>query len=156
MIDILEITETQPRPAAVIHVAVPRHEIRTVMPVAIREVLATLASQGIAPAGPLFDHHLKTSERTFDFEVGFPIASAVKPAGRVMNGELPGGRIARAVMRGDYEGLSGAWVEFHEWMKREGHMSRGDFWQIFAAGPESSPDPANWRTELCLPLKPID
>lgn len=156
MIDIPEITETQPQSAVVIHVSVPRHEIRSVMPVAIREVLDTLSTQGLAPAGPLFDHHLITSEQTFDFEVGFPIASPVKPTGRVKNGELPGGLIARAIMRGDYKGLSVAWAEFHAWMKREGHISRGDFWQIFTAGPESSPDPANWRTELCLPLKPND
>ena len=121
-----------------------------------REILATLSSQGTAPAGPLFDHHLKTSEQVFDFEVGFPIVSPMQPTGRVKNGELPGGRIARAVMRGNYEGLAGAWAEFHEWMKSEGHMSRGDFWQIFTAGPESSPDPATWRTDLCLPLKPSD
>ena len=156
MIGTPEITETLPHPAAVIHVTVPRDEIRTVMPVAIREILATLSSQGTTPAGPLFDHHLKTSEQVFDFEVGFPIVSPMQPTGRVKNGELPGGRIARAVMRGNYEGLAGAWAEFHEWMKSEGHMSRGDFWQIFTAGPESSPDPANWRTHLCLPLKPSD
>jgi effector-binding domain-containing protein len=154
MIGTPEITETRPRAAAVIHVTVPRDEIRTVMPVAIREILATLSGQGIAPAGPLFDHHLKTSEQAFDFEVGFPIVAPMQPTGRVKNGELPGGRIARAVMSGDYEGLANAWAEFREWMKREGHVSRGDFWQIFTAGPESSPDPANWRTELCLPLKP--
>src|ERR1700756_5066386 len=69
MIGTPEITETRPRAAAVIHVTVPRDEIRTVMPVAIREILATLSGQGIAPAGPLFDHHLKTSEQAFDFEV---------------------------------------------------------------------------------------
>ncbi len=156
MIGTPEITETRPRAAAVIHMTVPRDEIRTAMPVAIRELLATLSSQGTAPAGPLFDHHLKTSQQAFDFEVGFPIASPMRPTGRVKTGGLPGGRIARAVMSGEYEGPAAAWVELREWMKREGHMSRGDFCQIFTAGPESSSDPANWRTELCLPLKPND
>ena len=73
MIGTPEITETRPWAAAVIHVTVSRDEIRTVMPVAIREILATLSSRGIAPEGPRFDHHLKTSEQAFDFEVGFPI-----------------------------------------------------------------------------------
>jgi len=58
MIGTPKITETRPQAAAVIHVTVSRDEIRTVMPVAIREILATLSSQGIAPVGPLFDHHL--------------------------------------------------------------------------------------------------
>lgn len=41
-------------------------------------------------------------------------------------------------MSGDYEGLANAWAEFREWMKREGHVSRGDFWQILTAGPGAS------------------
>jgi len=66
MIKTPEITETRPRAAAVIRLTVPRGEIWKVMPVAIREILATLFGQGIAPAGALFDHHLKTSEQAFD------------------------------------------------------------------------------------------
>jgi len=49
------------------------------MPVAIREILATLSGQGMAPAGPLFDHHLKTPEQAFDFDVGFPIVPQCSP-----------------------------------------------------------------------------
>ncbi len=153
MIATPEITETQPRIAAVIHVTIPRDQIRSAMPTAINEIAAALSSQGMAPAGPLFAHHLTTSAKTFDFEVGFPVAAPVQSSGRVKNGELPGGRIAHTVYQGDYEGLFRAWSEFGEWMKRERQTGRGDLWEIYVAGPESSPDPANWRTELCLPLQ---
>jgi effector-binding domain-containing protein len=153
MIATPEIIESTPRPTAVIHVTIPRDQIRSTMPEAINEIIATLSSQGLPPAGPLFEHHLTTSAERFDFEVGFPVNGRVTPAGRVKPGEQPGGRIARTVYQGDYEGLFGAWSEFGAWMKREGHVGRGDLWEIFLAGPESSESPADWRTELCLPLK---
>jgi hypothetical protein len=52
------------------------------MPVAIREILATLSGQGIAPAGPRFDHHLKTSEtgaRTYMHPLDTPMAETGGP-----------------------------------------------------------------------------
>ncbi len=153
VITVPEITETQARIAAIIHLTIPRDQIRKEMPAAIHEIVKTLADQGLAPAGPLFAHHLTTAADRFDFEVGFPVSTSVQAAGRVKAGELPGGRIVRAIFCGAYEGLFGAWREFGEWAKREGHTGRGDIWEIYVAGPESSPDPNNWKTELCLPLR---
>lgn len=153
MITTPEITVTEPRMAAVIHLTIPREEMRNAMPAAIGELMSALSGQGLAPAGPMFAHHLRMSADIFDFETGFPVRAAVKPLGRVRPGELPGGRIARTVYQGPYEGLHGAWSEFGEWMKREGLSGRGSLWEVYVAGPETSPDPTNWRTELCLPLE---
>jgi hypothetical protein len=33
-----------------------------------------------------------------------------------------------------------------------GHEPGQDLWECYVAGPESSPDPASWRTELSRPL----
>lgn len=32
------------------------------------------------------------------------------------------------------------------------HTPAADLWEVDVAGPESSPDPATWRTELNQPL----
>ena len=153
LITVPEITETQARMAAIIHLTIPRDQMRNMMPAAINEVVGTLAAQSIALAGPLFAHHLTTSADEFDLKVGFPVPAPVQIFGRVKAGELPGGSMGRAMFHGSYKGLFGAWREFGEWMKREGHRGRGDLWEIYVTGPESSPDPKNWRTELCLTLK---
>jgi hypothetical protein len=34
----------------------------------------------------------------------------------------------------------------------EGHTPGPDLWERYIAGPESSPAPATWRTELNRPL----
>ena len=89
----------------------------------------------------------------WDFELGVEIASPVKAAGRVEPGQLPAARVARTVYHGPYDGLPDAWGDFVTWMKANGHEQAEDLWEVYVVGPQSSPDPAQWRTELNRPLK---
>ncbi len=152
MIDPPQILETEQQPAAVIHLTIPRAEIREVMGPAMGEVMATAREQAIGPAGPLFSHHFKMTPDVFDFEVGVPVTGEVKPVGRVKSSELPARRVARTIYRGPYEGLGEAWSEFEKWIAAGGHTSAPDLWERYVSGPESSPDPAQWQTELNRPL----
>lgn len=152
MLDTPHIAQTAAQRTAVIRMTVPRDEIRSVMGPGYRELMATIAAQGIAPVGPWFTHHLKVPDETFDFEIGVPVAAAVAPAGRVQPGELPAATVARAVYHGPYEGLATAWGQFIAWIDDRGHAPAPDLWECYVAGPEASPDPANWRTELNRPL----
>jgi effector-binding domain-containing protein len=152
VLDKPQIVQTEAQPAAVIRLTVPRSEIQSVMGPAIAEVMAVVAAQGITPAGPVFSHHFRMAPDVFDFEVGVPVAVSVSAAGRVVAGELPAATVARTVYHGDYEGLGSAWGEFMDWIAAEGHEPAEDLWECYVAGPEASPDPAAWRTELNLPL----
>jgi effector-binding domain-containing protein len=152
MLDTPRITQTTAQQTAMIHLTVPRTEIQKVMGPGIQEVMATVAAQGIGPAGPWFTHHLRRPTDTFDFEISVPVTAPVAPRGRVEPGEWPAMKVARAVYRGPYEGLAGAWGEFDAWLKASGHVAAADLWEVYVAGPESGDDPANWRTELNRPL----
>jgi effector-binding domain-containing protein len=151
-IDPPQITESAAQLTAVIHLTVPREEIRHVMGPGLGELREALAAQGIAAAGPWFTHHLRMDPEVFDFEICVPVTSPVAPAGRVRPGQLPAARVARTVYHGPYEGLSDAWGEFMGWIEAQGHTPAPDLWECYVAGPESSPDPAAWRTELNRPL----
>jgi effector-binding domain-containing protein len=118
----------------------------------IQEVMGTLAAQGIQPAGPWFTHHLRMDPNTFDFEICVPVSRPVTAAGRVQPGELPAAKVARSVYHGPYEGLGAAWGELMAWVSANGHTPRENLWERYVAGPESSPNPADWRTELNRPL----
>jgi effector-binding domain-containing protein len=118
----------------------------------IGELRAAIAAQGIAPAGPWFTHHLRMDPDTFDFEIGIPVTAPVTAAGRMKAGQLPATTVARTVFHGNYEGLGAAWGEFGAWIAAERHTPGADLWECYVAGPESSPDPATWRTELNRPL----
>jgi len=152
MLDTPQITQTDAQLTAIIHLTIPREEIRNVMGPGIGELMAAVAAQGIAPTGPWFTHHLRMAPDIFDFEIGVPVNAPVAAAGRVKAGELPATRVARTVYHGAYEGLAAAWAEFDAWIAAEGHTAGPDLWECYVAGPESNPDPATWRTELNRPL----
>jgi effector-binding domain-containing protein len=152
MLDTPQITQIAAQPTAIIRLTIPREEIQHVMGPGIGEVMAAVAAQGLAPAGPWFTHHLRMDPDTFDFEVGVPVTAPVVAAGRVKPGQWPTMRVARTVYHGTYEGLGSAWGEFMDWIVANGHTPGPDLWECYVTGPESSPDPSNWRTELNRPL----
>ena len=152
MIDAPHIIQTKTQLAAVIHLTIPKDQIRHVMQPGLAELMATVAEQNLKPTGPWFDHHLRIADDSWDFEICVPVSAPVKAAGRVRPGEWPAMKVARTIYHGPYEGLAGAWGEFLDWITANGHTPAQDLYQSYVAGPESNPDPANWRTELTKPL----
>jgi len=147
-----QIIKTNIQEAAVIRLTIPRSEMMKVFGPAVGELTAALAAQGVEPVGAVFAHHLKMSPDIFDFELGVQVSAPVMATGRVKPGQLPAVKVARAVYSGPYEGLPSAWGEFDKWMRANGHEQGENLWEIYSVGPQSSPDPANWRTELNRPL----
>lgn len=72
MIETPQIAAAAAQAAAVIRIRIARARIARVMGPGIEELKSTLAARGIAPAGPLFAHHLNTGDEDFDFEPGVP------------------------------------------------------------------------------------
>lgn len=153
MLDKPEIIQTNEQLTAVIHVTVPRTEISNVMDAAIAEVLSAMAAQEIFPIGPCFSYHLKRPSDIFDFEVGFPVNRPITAIGRVKLSKLPAAKIVRTTYQGGYEGLGAAWAEFCAWLETNGFNVQDSLWECYISGPESSPDPSQWRTELNRPLR---
>jgi effector-binding domain-containing protein len=153
MLSTPEIIQTKAQTAAIIHLTVPRSEMMKVFGPAVGELMAALAAQGVKPDGAVFAHHLKMSPDIFDFELGVKVSAPIKATGRVESGELPAAKVARTVYSGPYEGLPAAWGEFTKWMTANGHEQAGNLWELYSVGPQSTSDPAGWRTELNRPLK---
>jgi effector-binding domain-containing protein len=151
VIDTPQILRSRAETTAVVRIEVPRAEIQRVMEPAITEVLAVLHAQGLQPSGPLVSYHRRMDPAVFDFEVGFPVAMAVRPSRRVVPSSIPAAKVARTIYHGGYEGLGAAWGELIAWMKAEGHEAGPNLWERYLAGPESG-DPSAWRTELNRPV----
>ena len=114
--------------------------------------MAAVQAQGIGPAGPWFTHHLTMSPGVFDFEISVPVTAPVAAVGRVRPGRFPAVRVARTIYTGPYEGLGAAWSEFKTWVADNGYVAAPDLFECYLAGPESSANPSDWRTELNQPL----
>ena len=152
MLDQPQIVQTAEQLTAVIRFTVPRSELMSVMGPGYGELMAAVAAQGIAPAGPWFTHHLRVDPDTFDFELGVPVSREISAAGRVQASHLPAARVARTIYHGDYAGLPAAWEEFKAWIAAQELTPGTTLWESFVAGPEANPDPTTWRTELNRPL----
>ena len=152
MLDMPQIIQTSIQEAAIIRLTIPRNEMMKVFGPAVGELLTALAEQRVEAVGAVFAHHLKMTPDMFDFELGIKVSSPVTATGRVKPGQLPAAKVARAIYRGPYEGLPAAWGEFNQWMEANGHAQAGDLWELYSVGPQSTPDPANWLTELNRPL----
>ena len=153
MLETPELIDVPQQHTAVIRLHIPYEECPQHFGPAVMELFAELASQGIAPAGPVFDHHFAAPDTHFDFEIGVPTSRPVSPNGRVIPSERPAFRAAKVVLVGDYEQLPEAWPEFMQWTAAQGLQTAVDFWQFFVKGPESDPDSATWRTELIRALQ---
>jgi effector-binding domain-containing protein len=159
MIETPHIVDTDETLAAVIHLTVPRSDLPKVVPAAIAELVEALTAQGQSPQGPLFMHHVTLSSDAFDVEVGFPVARAIAPGGRVRPGKLPAAKVARTIYQGPYEGLYGAWDAFGKRLESDGlldglRLKRAEtLWERYLVGPQATSDSSRWRTELNLPLR---
>lgn len=148
MISTSQILQTEAQAAAIISIKTPRSEMVEVFGPAAAELMAALAAQDVVPDGAVFAHHVKMSPDFFEFELGVKIAAPFAATGRVQLGQLPAARVARTIYSGPYEGLSSAWGEVSDWMAAKGHKPAGKLWEIYPAGPHSTPDPTGWRTEM--------
>lgn len=152
MIDTPRIVQTRGQCTAFIHLEIPRSEVRRVMEPGLREIMAACTAQGLPPTGPWLTHHLAMTSDRFDIRITVPVPRAIEPVGRVESGELPAATVVQTIYRGDYEGLSNAWPEFMNWIAAQGLTPASDCWERYVVGPETSSDPADWRTELNRPL----
>ena len=115
-----------------------------------QEVLATvngvLATRGLtATHQPMGIYHA-VDDMSFDVEIGIPIDEA-QPGWDYLASETPGGRAARTLYRGPYEGLAAAWEAFARVLEDAGHRLASPCWEVYVNDPMDHP-PEAWETEL--------
>ena len=137
---------------ASLHIETPRSMMQRVMGPAIGETMAAVKAQGVGPVGPWFAHHHKMTPEAFDFDICVPVSAPVAAVGRVKAGLRPPLKVVRTTYHGPYEGLGGAWQEFVAWAEANNFKTASDLYECYVVGPESSSNPADWRTELIRPL----
>lgn len=142
------IVTSEPMLIAKLYAKIPTREIQSTMGQLLRELSAELMKQQIPPTGPWFTHHLRRPAEYFDFEVCFPVATPIKPNGRVEPGEWPAMSMVRTVYRGPYEGLAQGWNEFMSDIERMGLRVSPEIWEVYKIGPDTESNSEEWQTEL--------
>lgn len=138
MIDTPKLVTTEHKLTAVIHLTIPRDQMPSHFGAAMKELLAALSAQGIAPEGAAFAYHLRMPPGMFDFELGFIVKATVAATGRVKASQLPAVRAARTIYRGPYEGLAAAWGEFNAWIETQNVQQAEALIERYVVGPQST------------------
>jgi effector-binding domain-containing protein len=139
-------------PTAVIRAEVPAAELAAFYDRAFQRLPRALAEQGVSPVGAAFGLYHRPPSATVDVEVGFAVDRVIRPDGDVAPGVLPGGRVARHVHAGGFEGLGASWQQLFAWVQERGLTPGEVFWEVYLTQPSPDVDPAELRTELDLPV----
>ena len=149
----LEDREAQPYVA--VRETVAMKDLPNRLPALWDEVAAWLDAKQLRPSGPtLLRYVVVDMDKGLELEVGFPVASPLPGDGRVFAGEVPAGRYAALVHRGDHRGLVAANAALQAWAmeqgltwKRDGDVWNGRF-ELYPVDPGDTPDPTKWVTEV--------
>jgi effector-binding domain-containing protein len=144
-----KIVMVRPEPTAVVRMTVATTGVREAQQAARAKIAAALPTLdcGVERYGCTLWHPPKAGR--LYMEPGVIVSRAFAPAGDVVPSELPGGRAARYVMHGPYEGLPDAWKLLLDWVEARKLTPAGTNWEIYG---DDHPDPAKLKVTLYVLL----
>jgi effector-binding domain-containing protein len=122
---------------------------------AFGELFGTLGLLGAAPVGPPFVIYHEFSPGGIDAEVCVPVDRGVKATGRMRYRVLPAMTVARTLHVGRYEDLGAAYAEVTDWIKARGLEATGPVQERYLNGPGDHVTPAEYQTEVEIPVAPV-
>lgn len=147
-----ELVDVEQSPTAVVRDTVAMTDITAFYDRAFAEVAAALDRQQLSPQGA-FGLYLAPPTDVLQLEVGFVVDGTVEPEGEVVPSALPGGRVARLVHHGAYDGLGEAWAGLLAWVDQQGLHPAGAMWEVYVTEPTPDTDPLTLRTDLFCPVR---
>ncbi|HEY6533065.1 MAG TPA: GyrI-like domain-containing protein, partial [Acidimicrobiales bacterium] len=143
-----EIVEVVPVTTAVVRAEVAMAEMQAFFDRTFTTLGEVLATDDAGPTGAAFALYHRPLTDSAQLEVGFPTDRPVQPRDGVEVGALPGGRVARLVHEGGFDGLGASWERLVGWAEEQGLTLGPDFWEVYVTEPSPDMDPADLRTEL--------
>lgn len=147
-----ELVTIDPATTAVVRDVVRMAELRDFFDASFQALGRTVAAQGVAVMGPAFGRYRGAPGEALDVEVGFVTDRAVQADGVVNAGSLPGGKVARLMHLGAFDGLGPSWEVLRSWLGDQGLSPADDRWEVYVTQPGPQTDPQTLRTELNWPL----
>ncbi len=72
----------------------------------------------------------------------------------ILNGMMPTQEVVKTTLKGDHENLKEAWEAAYKYIEENNLMANEDSqpFEVFRTDPDSIPNPANWITEIYIPV----
>ena len=139
----------EPATTAVVRGTVSTDELRDFFDQSFQVLGVALTNQQVSATGAAFSRYQgEYDEEPIDLEVGFPTDRPIDDDGSAEAGELPGGRVARLVHSGSFDGLGEAWQRLAQWIGATNLTPSTDRWEVYLTEPSPEMDPSELRTEL--------
>lgn len=87
-----------------------------------------------------------------EVELAFPTAAPFHGLGDVVGEERPAELAASTVHRGPYEEIGPAYTAVEQWVTEHGHAATGATREVYLNGPQEAPTPADYLTEVQVPI----
>ncbi len=154
------------QPVLLVRRRVKRSGIAAAIGESLPHIFQYAQQHGIALAGHPFTRYVEVGAGLLTIEPGMRIV-ATRPApasgvnvartaggeGSVIEDVLPAGRAATTVHAGAYETLPDAYAALETWMESQSLRASGPPWESYITDPSEHPDPKDWKTEVCWPIK---
>lgn len=131
--------------------AVPFAELRSAFDQLAPRATQAFADAGMSNHGPVSAIYHTIAE-TCDITIGLELIGGDAPAGLSV-AEIGGGEAVKLEVRGPYEQIPEEGLKLGQWCEANGRAPTGIGLERYIVGPDQDADPANWLTELYLPLQ---
>jgi effector-binding domain-containing protein len=121
---------------------------------AFPELFAHIGRHGIGVTGHPFVIYHADGPELIDAEVCVPIAGAAATDERIRVRHLEAATVVRTLHVGPYEGLGDAYAALTGWVADHGLVGAGPVRERYLAGIADDVLPADYRTELDMPVAP--
>jgi AraC-like DNA-binding protein/effector-binding domain-containing protein len=151
--------ELPTQPVLVVRRRVRHAEIAATVAAELPKVFLHAQRRGIAIAGYPITRYLETSVGLVTLETGMRVTAHSgewtpdEGEGDVLAGTLPGGPAAVTIHSGTYDQLQAAYAALEEWITANGFHAAGAPWEAYLNDPADHPDPQDWKTEVCWPVR---
>lgn len=149
----VEITERPAQPVVFQRRTVPMDQLQGALAACLPAVFVHCQQHGLTMAGPPFTRYIAMTPGSATIEAGIPVVEAKgSDEADILAGELPAGPAATTIHQGPYDTLRAAYSALEAFVLEGGHTPAGAPWESYLTDPGEVPDPADWKTQVCMPL----
>jgi effector-binding domain-containing protein len=145
----VRVLTVEPQPTAVIAETTSWERFPSLWPELLDEVYGFVRTcpdfAGLQQEAPIWRNVMLYRDQRPAVEIGVLAPGPFTPAGRVIASELPGGRVATAVHRGDYARLADTYGALQAYLDAQALEPAEASWEIYGHWRE---DPAELETEI--------
>jgi effector-binding domain-containing protein len=110
----------------------------------------------IEPSGKPFtlNHEIDIENNTVLFSTCIPVKERIITESTILTGYLAPQKTFKIIFKGNYKFLPEYWPTFYKTLNDQGYteVKKGFSFEIYTINPSDSANPANWLTEIYIPI----